>query len=331
MKSSAISPINMALVKYWGKRDEDLILPHNSSISVTLDGFYSHTTVDFDKKYLDDVFILNNEEVEKESKAYKKYIGRFLKIVREKTGQKLKVKIVSKNNFPTSSGIASSASGFSALATAINSSLDLNLDKRELSQLARMGSGSATRSIYGGFVKWNKGEKDDGSDSYAEQIIKDWSDFRMIICIASLEEKRVKSRAGMAQSIKTSPMYDGWLASVGKDLESLEKGLKERDFSLVGKVSEENCLKLHSVMMTTKPSLIYWNDVTVRIIQSIINWREEGLESYFTIDAGSQVNVMCLKNDVKKMVKKLEEIGGIKSLVVSQPGEGARITDNHLF
>ena len=331
MKASSISHANIALIKYWGKRDSDLILPYNSSISVTLDSLYSHTTVDFDNKYAEDIFILDGKEMERDSRGYKKYIGRFLNIVREKYNIDLRVKIVSKNNFPTSAGLASSASGFSALSMAINGALGLDLDKRKLSILTRQGSGSSARSVHGGLVEWKRGEKSDGSDSYAEQIIDDWPNLRMVICVAAIKEKKIKSRSGMAQSVSTSPMYNGLLSSVEDDLEKMRRGIKERDFSLVGKIAEENCLKMHAVMMTTKPSIIYWNDTTIKIIQSVIDWRENDLESYFTIDAGPQVKILCLENNVKKIVENCKKIGGIKDIIVAKPGEGSKITSKHLF
>jgi len=331
MKASSISPINIALIKYWGKRDKDLILPYNNSISMTVDSLYAHTTVDFDNKYTNDIFILNNKEVKKDSEGYKKYIGRFLNIVREKYNVNLNIKIVSKNNFPTSSGLASSASGFSALSTAINQALSLGLDKKELSILSRQGSGSSARSIYNGFVEWKKGKKGDGSDSYAEQIIDDWPDFRMVICITTEEEKKIKSRAGMAQSVSTSPMYDSWLLSTDEDIRIMRKGIKERNFSVVGKTAEENCLRMHAVMITTKPSIIYWNDVTIKIIQSIIDWRQKGLESYFTIDAGPQVKILCVENNIKKVINNCKKIKGIKNIIIAKPGKGSKIVDKHLF
>jgi len=331
MKASSISPINIALIKYWGKRDQDLILPYNSSISMTVDNLYTHTTVDFDNKYINDIFILNDREIKRDSEEYKKYIGRFLSIIRKKYDINLKVKIVSKNNFPTSAGLASSASGFSALSTAINNALSLDLNRKELSILSRQGSGSSTRSICDGFVEWKKGEKEDGSDSYAEQIIDDWPDFRIVICITAEKEKTIKSRTGMAQSVSTSPLYSGWLLSVDEDIRIMRKGIKERNFSVVGKIAEENCLKMHAVMMTTKPSIIYWNDVTINIIQSVINWREKGLESYFTIDAGPQVKILCSENNVEKIVENCKKIEGIKNIIIAKPGKGSKIVNKHLF
>ena len=331
MKASSVSPINIALIKYWGKRDQDLILPYNNSISMTVDGLYTRTTVDFGEQYEKDTFILNNKKVEVDSVEYKKYIGRFLSIVRDKYGVDLKVKIMSENNFPTSAGLASSASGFSALSTAINSALNLGLNSRELSVLSRLGSGSSSRSIYDGFVEWKKGEMDDGSDSYAEQIIEDWPSFRMVICITDEKEKKIKSRAGMAQSVSTSPMYGGWLSSIDRDLNSMRNGLMEKNFSVVGRIAEENCLKMHAVMMTTKPSIIYWNDITLKIIKSIIDWRENGLESYFTIDAGSQVKIICMEKNMGKIIENCKKIKGIKDIIIAKPGKGSKITNKHLF
>ena len=333
MKASAIAPANIALVKYWGKRDEELILPFNGSISVTLDKLFAHTTVEFDERYKEDILILNGKRVEQSSKDYQEYIGNFLRKFRERFGKTPKVKIESVTNFPTGAGLASSAAGFAALATAINEALGLNLDKKELSKLARLGSGSATRSIYGGFVEWLKGERNDGEDSYAIQIAppEHWKEFRMILCITSKEEKKIKSRAGMAQTVKTSPMYKCWLESVEKDLEDVRAGILGKDLELVGKVAEHNCLKMFATMLTTKPPIIYWNETSIRLIHSILEWRDEGIKCYFTMDAGPQVKVICLEKDEGKIRERLKEIEGVEDIIVTSPGDGAKVTEKHLF
>ena len=333
MKASAISNANIALVKYWGKRNEELMLPYNSSVSMTAGGLNTYTTVEFDEKYQEDVFILNGKEFRKGTKEYDKYTGLFLDLVRKTAKTGLKAKIVSNNNFPTVAGLASSASGFAALAAAVNKSLNLGLDDKGLSMLARRGSGSATRSVLGGFVEWKKGEKEDGSDCYAKQIADPefWPDFRMVACITSKEEKKVKSRAGMKQSIANSPMYKCWLNSIEEDVEKVKKGILEKDFTLVGGTSEENCLKMHAVMMSTKPAIIYWNKATIEIMHSVISWRDEGLESYFTIDAGPQVKIICLEKDIDEIVKRCKQIQEIDDVVITKPGQGVEITDKHLF
>ncbi len=326
MKASAIANSNIALVKYWGKRDKKLMLPNNGSISMTVDGMSTHTTVEFDPKYEKDIFILNGEELpDAESLSH-------LDLIRNMAGIKDKAKVVSNSNFPTAAGLASSASGLAALSLAGSKAAGLNLDKKELSILSRRGSGSASRSIEGGFVEWNRGEKEDGSDSYAVQIAKpDHWDFRMVTVITSTKEKKIKSRAGMAQTIETCPYYKGWLETVNEDLDKVREGIKERDFKKVAETAELNCLKMHATMITTKPPIIYWNPTTMRIIHSVMEWRDEGLESYFTIDAGPQVKIMCMEKDVEEIKKRLSEIEGIERVIVCKPGGEARLVNEHLF
>ncbi|MFQ5648194.1 MAG: diphosphomevalonate decarboxylase, partial [Candidatus Aenigmatarchaeota archaeon] len=243
------------------------------------------------------------------------------------------VKIVSENDFPTGAGLASSAAGFAALALAVSKALGLPTDPKALSMLARRGSGSATRSVSAGFVEWHRGEKEDGSDCFAEQIAppEHWPEFRMVVAITSRKEKKVKSRAGMAQTIKTCPYYPKWLETVNADLDAVRKGIKEKDFALVGSTAEHNCLKMHATMATTKPPIIYWNPATMQVIHSILNWRDEGLESYFTIDAGPQVKVVCLEKDAEELARRLKVLDGVDEVIVTKPGPAARLVEEHLF
>lgn len=332
MKASAVANANVALVKYWGKRDPKLMLPQNSSISVTLDGLYSHTTVEFGE-FESDQLIINGKEFGPGQEEYDDYVGKFLAVVRELAGTQLKAKIVSQNNFPTGAGLASSAAGFAALALACSKALGLPTDPKSLSILARRGSGSATRSVLGGFVEWKKGEKADGSDSYAEQIADEnhWPEFRILAVITSRKEKKVKSRAGMAQTVKTCPFYPKWLETVEEDLRLVRDGILEKNFTLVGSTAEYNCLKMHATMITTKPPIIYWNPATLEVIHAVQGWREEGLESYFTIDAGPQVKVLCLEKDVRELEKRLKELKGVDDVIISKPGGPAKIVEDHLF
>ncbi len=332
-KASAKANANIALVKYWGKRDEKLILPQNSSISMTVSGLQAHTTVAFSKSYRADSLTLNGKRMGPGDKDYDDYVGRFLAVVRKEAGTRMGARICSRNNFPTSAGLASSAAGFAALAAAVNEALAMGLNKKGLSILARKGSGSAARSVLGGFVEWSKGTKKDGSDSYARQIAapNHWSEFRMLICLSSRKEKKVKSRAGMQQTVATSPFYGCWKASVSEDLKKVKKGIMEKNFSLVGKAAEKNCLKMHALMMSTRPALIYWNAVTLELINSVWRWRKEGLECYFTIDAGPQVKIMCLKNQLTELKKRCRKIKGLAGLVAAEPGGEPEIISRHLF
>ncbi|MBI4154453.1 diphosphomevalonate decarboxylase, partial [Candidatus Woesearchaeota archaeon] len=314
----------------WGKRDSRLFLPYNSSISMTLDCLNTHTTVEFDGKYKHDAFFFNGKELS--SSGEFEDVRNHLERIRKVAKIPHKAKVASKNNFPTAAGLASSASGLAALTLAGTKAAGLSLSKKDLSVLARQGSGSASRSIEGGFVEWLKGQKPDGLDSYAVQIAPPghW-DFRIITVITTSKAKKVKSRSGMAQTVATSPYYKGWLETVEDDLKNVREGILRKNFKLVGETAEHNCLKMHATMITTKPPIIYWNAATMDVIHSITGWREAGLESYFTMDAGPQVKVMCMEKDVAELKKKLSSIRGVESVIVCRPGEGARVVEKHLF
>ena len=306
------------------------MLPQNGSVSMTVDGFNTKTTVEFFDDYDRDIFVINGEEIT-EGKPYDKTV-KFLDLIRERAGISQKARVATENNFPTAAGLASSASGFAAIAMAASKAAGMDLDNKELSMLARRGSGSATRSVEGGFVEWHRGEKDDGSDSFGEQIVpEDYWDFRMIACITSSEQKKVKSTAGMAQTIETCPYYKDWLATVNDDIKAAKDGIKDKDFTKVGSTAEFNALKMHATMITTKPPIIYWNDATMRIMHALIAWREEGLESYFTMDAGPQVKIMCMDKDMEELKKRLSGIEGIQKMVVLRPGGPAKVIEEHLF
>ncbi len=333
MKATAIANANIALIKYWGKRDEGLFLPQNSNIGLTTDCLSVKTTVEFSPKNKKDILILNNRNYPLNSKEYKKYLKPFLNKIRKLAGTKRKIKMVSQSNLPKGAGLASSAAGFAALTAAVNEALGLGLNKREMSILARQGSGSACRSIYGGFVEWRKGKKDDGSDSFAFQIAPAdyWPDIRMIICLTSKKEKKVSSREGMAQTVKTSPFYPCWLKTIDKDIKTAKRAIKNRDISLLGKISEENCLKMHALMITTKPPIIYWNEKTINLIHKIRQLREKGLKCYFTIDAGPQVKILCEKKDLKEIIKEVKSPTAAKDVIIAKPGPGPKISKSHLF
>jgi diphosphomevalonate decarboxylase len=331
MKATAFANINIALTKYWGKRDEKLILPHNSSISITYDGYGTTTTVEFNKEYSKDIFILDNKKYENE-KEYDRVVNQ-LDLTRKLAKFKLKAKVISQNQVVTAAGMASSASGAAALSLASVTAAGLKLSQRNLSILARQGSGSATRSILGGFVKWEMGKKINGLDSFARQIANEqyWSEFRMIAVLVNNSQKKVKSRAGMAATIKTCPYYEVWKKTVIVDNRDIEKAIKAKDFSKIGEIAEHNCLKMHALMMTTKPALLYWTAETLSILHSVYLWREQGLETYFTIDAGANVNLICLKKDVDKIKNKLSKLLGINKVIELKVGKGVHLLDKHLF
>lgn len=326
MKITAQANANIALIKYWGKRNLKLNLPLNNSISLTLDKLNTTTTVEFSQKHKNDIFILNNKEENPQK------ISDHLNIVRKKAKINLHAKVESKNNFPTACGLASSSSGFAALSLAAAKAAKLNLSHQELSILARKGSGSASRSIFGGFSEWEKGQKSLDESSFAKQILapQDWLDFRIIISVLTQKQKVTSSREGMLKTVLTSPMYKCWLNSINTDLKEMKKAITQKNFSLVGNIAELNCLKMHSTMLTSNPPLLYWLPQTVEIMHAIWNWRKQGLEAYFTIDAGAQVKIMCQKKDIQNVEIKLKSFDIIKT-IVCKPGEDAKIINQHLF
>ena len=318
---------NIALVKYWGKRDSKLMLPLNSSISMTLSGVRTITHI---KKSEKDSLSLNGIDISKDSIEYQEYTDKFLKKIRELFPEVTPLKIVSENNFPTGAGIASSASGFAALALGINELFQLQLSPEEISKLARLGSGSATRSILGGFNYWLKGEQDNGKDSAIKQIASEnhWPELNLAIAITSTEKKPISSRTGMSNTVKTSPEYQSlWLGTVEKDLETMEQAILSKDFSLLGKTAESSALKMHQTMRSSVPPIDYFNDGTKALIEKIKDWREAGeLESYFTIDAGPQVKILYLSKDKAKVDQLISDTPEIKQVIHSQVGGNPQVS-----
>src|SRR5690625_1703407 len=321
MKATARSHTNIALIKYWGKRNEQLILPTNNSLSLTLDSFYTTTTVSFQSHLEKDIFILDNEEISGE--PYKR-VTEYLNFIRHYAGQSnLYAEVQSYNHVPTAAGFASSASGFAALAAASTKALGLSLSDEELSRVTRRGSGSACRSIYGGFAEWQKGTKEDGSDSYAVPIApKDHWDIRVAAVVLSSTMKDISSREGMKRTVDTSVFYSGWLDSISSDLIQIKEGIKLRDFEKVGTIAEANCLKMHATTLGANPPFTYWHDTTMAVMQKVRAMRKSGIPAYFTIDAGPNVKVLYLPEHEEIVQKTLIETSGVTDVILSRPGQG---------
>ncbi|MBP1950962.1 diphosphomevalonate decarboxylase [Virgibacillus litoralis] len=321
MKASAKAHTNIALIKYWGKRDESLILPMNNSLSLTLDGFYTTTTVDFRESLTEDSFFLNNQPV---SGVEYERVTSFLDLIREYAGKpNFFAEVHSTNYVPTAAGFASSASGFAALATAAAKSLGLKVSDEELSILTRQGSGSACRSIYGGFVEWEKGDMSDGSDSYAIQVApaNHW-DIRVAAVVLSSSAKKVLSREGMKRTVDTSAYYSSWVESIPDDLSNIKEGIKNRDFARVGEIAEANCLRMHATTLAANPPFTYWHDTTLAVMQTVQELRDNGVLAYFTIDAGPNVKVLYLPENEETIQSTLREIPGVDDVIASRAGQG---------
>lgn len=302
MKATAIAPANIAFIKYWGKTDEELRLPYNASISMNLSACTTTTTVEFSDAFEKDTVSEGFDE-----KRIIAHIDRLRKLA----GVQLKAKILTKNSFPKSAGIASSASGLAALTVAAVTALGLKLRELELSVLARLGSGSACRSIPDGFVKWE--------DSYAYSLYPpSYWDLRDILLIVENNIKDVSSSAGH-EGAYTSPFFTKRLQEVPKRIRRLEAALAKKDFQKLGEVIEEDCLDMHLVMQTQSPPLFYWNEKTKQVIRAI---KKSGLPVYFTIDAGPNVHLICEAKDEKQVIDSLRNTCQI---IVNKPTRGAHI------
>ena len=323
MNATAIAHSNIALVKYWGKRNQELNLPAAGSISVTLSNLFSQTTVRFGKDLQRDLLYLNNSAASISQTAR---VNRFLDVIRRKAGLTDFAEVRSQNNFPTAAGLASSAAGFGALTLAACQAARLSLSREELSALARQGSGSAARSIFGGFVEMKAGRRADGSDAHAISLEheKFWP-LHILVVITSTKKKETGSTSAMEATAASSPYYQEWLRSSHEDLTEMRSAIYQRDLDKVGEIAEHNCLKMHSLTMTSRPAVIYWNGTTVDIIHVIRQLRRWGTSAFFTIDAGSHVMVLCAPADSRYIKQVLEQVDGVNRVLISTPGPAAHI------
>ncbi len=325
MKKTARAHTNIALIKYWGKRDETLFLPTNSSLSITLDQFYTDTSVEFDETLDQDTFTLNDQPV---SETERIKISKFLDKVRSFTSETRFCRVESINHVPTAAGFASSASGFSALAAAAVKATGTEATLEELSILARQGSGSASRSVYGGFVEWQMGEREDGLDSYAKQILPEGTfDVSVLSVEVSTEQKKILSREGMKRTVETSPFYQGWLDTVGEDLANIKDTIINQDFTRMGEILEYNALKMHATTLGANPPFLYWQSATLKVMEEVRAMRESGLECYFTIDAGPNVKVITTPKAEKEIEKQLKSLDVVKEIYPCRVGPGISYID----
>ena len=326
-KSTAQAHSNIALVKYWGKGDEQLRLPVNSSAAIALDNLTTTTTVEFREDLkIDEVELLGDGFEAGEVEKVSKHLDR----VREMAGIKLKAKVVSKNGFPKAAGMASSASGFAALSVAAATAAGLSLSEKELSILARQGSGSASRSVPGGVSVWHAGTSSE--TSYAEPIPypKAWEFHVLLVMAEDTSVKKVGSTEGMALAT-TSPYFKTAGSEAEKNIENLRIAMEKEDFRAFGKVIEDECFRLHMLCMTTTPNILYWRGITIEVFQKLLKIRESGIEAFFTVDAGPHVHVVCQGKDVEAVKKSLSELSGIKTIIECGIGDGATIIEDHLF
>ena len=313
MATTAVAHPNIALIKYWGKQERAGNLPATPNLSITLDTLQTETTVEDAADGQADTLFLNGE-ARQDAK-----VEDFLKALRRKFVIP-PLTIRTSNNFPTGAGLASSASGFAALVTAINEHAQMGLNAEYLSEWARLGSASAARSVLGGFVSlvpplWRA----------APAAPADYWPLHTVVAVTSTAEKQINSTRGMGISRDTSPYYNAWVRGSGDDYAAASMAIEQRDFGALASVAEQNCLKMHSVMQTSQPCLLYWNPATVACMHTVQKLRAEGVEVFFTIDAGPQVKAICSAAAVTQVAVALESIEGVIETFTCGIGQGARI------
>ena len=316
MRATALARPNIALVKYWGKRDRRRNLPAVGSISVTLDTLYTKTTVSFDEALDADRLTINGSQAPDALQR----VSRCLDHVAGDTRSCAEVE--SSSNFPIAAGLASSASGFAALVAAASAAAGQTSSVNALARLAGAASGSAARSFFGGFV-----ELQNTSQSIALESIcthDEWP-LGVAVAITSTEHKAISSTTAMEASRKTSPFYGEWLRQQATDLEKARAAIQLRDFDGLADVAEHNCLKMHSLMWTSRPSVVYWNSATLACIRAVRELRQSGLGVFFTIDAGPQVKAICSVDDLPQVAAALAAQAGVVEVLQSGLGPGAQL------
>lgn len=288
--ATATAHPNIALVKYWGKRDVALNLPAVPSLSLTLAPWSTRTTVETDAPR-DEVRLAGRPATDAEASR----VTRFLDLV---DPDRPPCVVDSANDFPTAAGLASSASAFAALALAATEALGHTRTRAELSALARRGSGSACRSLWGGFVRWDRGTRADGADSCGHPVAgPDHWDLRMVVAIVSDGPKPTASTAGMLHTARTSPLYAGWVASAEATLAEAQAAVLDRDLERLGRAMEQSTFTMHATMHTSDPPLIYWLPATLAVVHAVQALRRGGVGAWATMDAGPQVKVLCEVED----------------------------------
>ncbi len=315
-RATAEAGANIALTKYWGNADPDLRIPANDSVSITLDQARTITTVAFRADWPEDEITVDGKPL---TGPARERVSRHLDLLRGRVGVSWRARVVSRNNFPAGAGIAASASGFAALTVAGAAALGLDLSPRDLSLLARRGSRSAARLLH-------TGARDE--DAFAEPLYgPDWWDVRDLIVVVSRAEKAVPSSEGHHLA-PTSALHRARVARVAELNRQLLDALARRDFAALGQAAEEDALLMHAVMMTSRPSLIYWLPETLTVMHRIQAWRREGLEAYFTIDAGPNVHVLTLPSCADRLQADLEALPGVQDVIPCRPGPGAVLIPN---
>jgi diphosphomevalonate decarboxylase len=317
--ATSIACANIAFIKYWGNCNPDSRIPANGSISMNLDGLFTRTTVTFDPALMADQLILNGKP--SSGPALARVIA-FLESVRNLAGIQVFAKVESQNNFPMGAGIASSASAFAALSLAASRAAGLALSERQLSQLARTGSGSACRSVPGGFVEWKVDACDTNSAAESLAPAGHW-DLVDCVAIISTAHKPTGSTQGHALAY-SSPLQIGRVNDAPRRLEICRTAIMKKDFEALAEIMELDSNIMHAVIMTSRPPILYWLPATLAVMQAVDSWRKHGLPACYTIDAGPNVHVITPAQSAEQVAQQLRQIPGVSDLLLAHPGGPAR-------
>ena len=314
---------NIAFIKYWGNRDNKLRLPMNGSLSMNLDGLTTRTTVSFQPSLPFDELVINGHEV---AGAGLQRVSQILDLIRGMGNIKNRAEVLTENNFPSGAGIASSASAFAALALAGSKAAGLDLNERELSRLARRGSGSASRSIPGGFVEWQAGAADEDSFAFSIAPSQHWN-LVDLIAVVSAAHKKTGSTEGHAAA-PTSPLQAARVDDAPRRLDICRAAILEKDFNSFASIVELDSDMMHAVMMTSAPALHYWKPASLAVMEAVRAWRADGLPVCYTVDAGANVHVITVESEAHSVEKNLRAINGINDVLVARAGGAAKIVKN---
>lgn len=326
MKKATIKTASdIALIKYWGKKDEVLRLPENGSVSIKLDGLDTVTTVEFREGLVEDDITIQGEANNKETARVVKHLDR----IRKQFGKDVYAKVVSQNTFPKGTGLSSSGSGFAALTFAATKSLGMDLSEKELSILCRQGSGTACRCACGGFIEWLDGDTSETSYSYSIQSPDFW-DIRDIVVVVDEAKKKVSSTQGhtMAQS---SPFYQERQKRIKGKIEKIKGYIADKDFEKMGMLAEKEALEFHSILLTSEVPMLAWYPGTVEVMQEVLILREEGIPCYFTINTGFNVHVLTLPQYEKQVQERMVALSSVQKVLLAKVGGKPVEISDHLF
>jgi diphosphomevalonate decarboxylase len=316
---------DIALIKYWGKKDEVLRLPENGSLSIKLDGLDTITTVEFQEDLTKDDVTIQGQSNNKETARVIKHLDR----IRKQFGKDIYAKVISENTFPKGTGLSSSGSGFAALTFAATKSLEMDLSDKELSILSRQGSGTACRCACGGFVEWLDGDTSDSSYSVSIQDQSYW-DIRDVVVVVDEGKKKISSTEGhtLAQS---SPFYLERQNRISNKIKEIKAYINQKDFSKMGMLAEKESLEFHSILLTSETPMIAWYPGTVEVMLEVANLREEGIECYFTINTGFNVHVLTLPQYQKQVQERMMKLASVQKVLLAKVGEKPQEISEHLF